>query len=792
MKLAARNLMLAGVAVSSILTSVPAFSQTAQTAEEQNGEGLSDIVVTAQRRSENLQNVPISISAVTGETLAAQGITRSQDIVTVVPNLNVTAVFGPVEPIITIRGVGLNDLNNNNNSAAGVYVDDVYLFSPSQLAFSLFDLERVEVLKGPQGTLYGRNTTAGAIRYITTAPSEEFEGYAQLSYGSYNSLRAEGAVGGSLADGLSARLAFSYERSDGYVQNRAIDARVNTTNVAAARLSLRYNPNNDVDVTLRVSGGYNRSDLAGIFQYGGLNDPASLTAPTGPVRCAAALAGRYDPATCTGFLGYTDTDGDPFAGDYNFVRNIDNRFWAVSLNSQFQLGSVTLNSVTSFDRFIRDQPTDSDASPQSVLETTRAGPLQTFSQELRLSGELGSNVDWIVGGYFLDNNFSANNDFDVFRSARPITASLGAPQGFDPFRIFGGLPSFFVLSTIDQETSAWAAFAHAKVKLSDRLQLTAGIRYSREKKTFDYQTIFAGEAPATYAAYRATLAGIGLPPLISPEGLFIDFQDEFRSGGVSGDISLDYKVTDDVLVYGRFARGFKSGGFNGGVAFDRIVLEPFGDERLDAYEVGFKSELFGRTLRLNASAFLYDYKDLQVFTIVNNGSGVPTQVLDNAAQARIWGIDGEMLYQPNDRFSARLSAGYLSTELRDFVSPATGRDLSGARLANAPEFTLSGSLRYTAPIAPWGSLTGLVDFTHTGFRFFDTNNNPLTSGDGYWVFNSRLSLDIDNSRTQVSVFARNIFNKQYVTNIFDLSDFGYNVLNFGQPRTLGIEISTRF
>jgi iron complex outermembrane recepter protein len=345
---------------------------------------------------------------------------------------------------------------------------------------------------------------------------------------------------------------------------------------------------------------------------------------------------------------------------------------------------------------------------------------------------------------------------------------------------------------MDQKTEAYAGFVHAKWQFADRWRLTAGLRFSRETKTFDYQTRYIGETPATYAAYRAQLAALGLPPLISETGLFIDYRDDFASGGISGDISLDFQASDDVLLYGRFARGFKSGGFNGGVAFDLVVLQPFDDETLDAWEIGFKSELFDRTLRLNASAFYYDYSDLQVYTIVNNGSGVPTQVLDNAASATIYGLDLEAVWQPSERFTARLGAGLLSTKLADFVSPATGRDLSGARLANAPRFQMSGSIRYEAPLSASLSLAGLIDVSHTGFRYFDTNNNPLTSGQGYWVVGGRLLLSNPHNGLVLSVFARNLLDAEYVTNVFDLSDFGYNVRNFGMPRTFGVELRKAF
>lgn len=728
---------------------------------------IDEIVVTAQKRSQNIQDVNIAVTAIVADEIEELGLFDSYQIAAQAPNLRIVNQFGSNVPTFTIRGVGLNDFNINNNSAVGVYVDEAYQVSPAMLGFQLFDMERVEVLKGPQGTLYGKNTTAGAVNYVSRKPGQSLEAGVSIDYGRWDATRVEGVIGGPLSDDIAIRLAGVGAWGGEYIDNRVESRDVGRADRYAWRLMVDYGPSDNLAILANIHGGKNQSD-GGYYQHGGLLDPVTFGL------CQAALQGRYDPTTCVDFNLYSDTDNDPYAGDIDLANRLDDEAYGASVKIDWVSEAMTLTSITAFEVFNRYQTEDADASPNPVLHDWWDDRIEQFSQEIRFLSNGEGPTSWIGGLYFLHDEVTSDDlstcfDDPALRSFNET--NFGLPDGFDP--VF--CPANFGLK-LAQETDAIAGFAHLERQLSDEWKVTVAARYTYERKDFESATSYV-ESPAALAFY-----GLG-------DGVIASNKEKKSFNNISGRIAIDYEPTDDLLLYGSLTRGFKSGGFPGGYAvIDSEQLKPYDEEILLAYEVGMKSNLLGQSLRLNAAVFYYDYQDLQVFTFVPTGT-VPAQVLTNASDATVFGLDADIWWVPVERLDIKFGVGLLDTELKDYV--VSGTDLSGNELANSPKSNYNGMIRYAWALNQ-GDLYVLADFSYQDEMFFDTFNNPLLVGNSYGLINGRVGFRSADDSWGVSIWGKNLADEEYEELIFDFSDLGYNLLSYGQPRTYGITLDYRF
>ena len=565
-----------------VLAGVFAGSANAQettTGDAENGmqPGLEEIVVTAQKREENLQSVPLSIAAYTSEQLEKSIIQDIYDVGIQTPGMIVNKeIVGK----IYIRGIGAENLTIGGDPGVALHADGAYIARTSAAIFDLYDVERVEVLRGPQGTLYGRNATGGTVNIISKAPTEEFEGNVLLEVGDYDYTRVGAVISGPLADGkVLARAAVVKSDRDGFTPNLFTGEDLFDEDLLMGRLRLRFLPNDDVTIDL----------IADFSQDDG------SPAPFKQLEFSELFEGM---------LGANDPPGLRAVSQESPVTEMQDQFGITAIVN-WDTGNSTFTSVTSYRDTEFEAVFDGDAVDITFQNFSDHDDTQQFSQEFRLSSDAGDSWNWIVGAFY----FNDDGDTEIFI---PIPGF-----GFD------------ILHQATMSTDAYAVFGQATYNVSDRLALTAGLRYNSEDKEATQLSEF-----------------IGLFPPFPPAALQTD------SNEVTPKFGIEYDINDEVMWYATATRGFKSGGFT----FNGIQPD-FKPEFVWAYETGFKSTLAEGSVILNGSAFYYDYTDLQVSKLENNAG-----VITNAADATIYGAEIELLAQATERW--RFNAGLSLPERR--------------------------------------------------------------------------------------------------------------------------------
>lgn len=722
-----------------------AVAETQETADGADQGGLNVIVVTAQRREQDIQDVPISVTAISGDDLTEIGIRDPRDLTLVVPSLSIQAGTSSTTTSLFLRGVGIGDFNSNTTGAVGVYVDDVFLGANAGKLFNVFDSEGIEVLKGPQGTLYGRNTTAGAIRFSSRKPTDEFSANAAISYGRFNEVQAEAGVGGPIiGDVLKARVAGTYLRRDGWMLNRVTGNKLNALDMWAGRAIVDFTPNPDVLVRAIVHGGQNRGD-ARQFQHRG----SGVDLFGNPI--------VVDGVPLDG-LGYADTDGDIDAGDFDVEGKERVDVFGASLTGKFDFGGVTLTSISAYEQVRRNTLEDTDASPNAVLTATYIDRPEQYSQEIRLQSNDSGPVNWIVGGYYFHDKLVTNSSFDILRVLRDPN---DLPGTFDPANSIGNYAYPYT-----QKTESWAAFAQADVELTDRLTLTGGLRYSVDSIDFDYQAFFDD---------------VVVVPVI-------DFQGSETFRDLSWRAALSFKASDNVMLYASSSKGYNSGGFAGGSSSDPAQLQPFDSETLYAYEAGVKTDLLGRTLRFNAAAFYYDYRDLQVFVFDTSGV-LPVQRKLNAGNAEIYGLEVELQAQPSRYFNAFVNASFLHAQYKDFIALAA-EDYAGNDLVNAPDFSLSAGFTVTQPLPGGSSLQLRADGNFQSETFLTPDNARANRVEPFGTANVRFSWLSADEKIELALWGKNVTDTRYTTYISPVLTM--DQINYNDPATYGVQAVLKF
>jgi iron complex outermembrane receptor protein len=749
------RIALAALAASTAIIAVPQAAQ-AQADTAANSGGLGEIVVTAQRRQQNVQDVPIAIAAVSGTQLKEAGVNDPRDLTLLVPSLSMQAGTAASTTSLFIRGVGIGDFNSNTTGAVGIYVDDVFMGANAGKLFNVFDSDGIEVLKGPQGTLYGRNTTAGAIRFSSRKPTEELTGDFSALYGRFNEVQLEGGIGGALVkDLLKVRISGLYHRNDGSTYNRVTGHRVNDINLWAGRAIVDFTPGPDALVRLSVHGGANTGG-ARQFQHRGqgvdfFGDPAFL--PDG---------------TPTDGFGYADTDNDVWAGDYDVEGKERIYVFGGSLTGQFTFGGVQLTSISAFEQVNRSTLEDTDASPNQVITAYYEDRPRQFSQELRLQSVGEQAFNWIVGGYYFHDNLKTDSAFDILRSLRDPSAPLG---GFDPVNSIGLLRYPYT-----QKTDSYALFGQGDYKLTDRLTATLGLRYSHDRIGMKFASLF--DAIGTVIPTKA-YSDITVP--------LLDFDGRKGFSDLSWRAALNYKV-DDTMLYASFSKGYNSGGFAGGASTDALQMQPFRSEKLYAYEVGIKTDLLDRRLRFNASAFYYDYRDLQVFIFDLTGP-IPVQRKLNAGNARIYGLEAEVTARPMPAVELFGAMTVMDSKYKNFAALG-GVSYSGNQLVNAPEFSGAAGLRINVPLAGGSAIKGNLDGTYTSSIYLFPDNAASNKVKGRGLLNARLAWSAPGNRYEVAIWGRNLTNTKFITSLAPV--ITQDQINYNEPRTYGVQLSAHF
>jgi iron complex outermembrane receptor protein len=752
-------------------------------------ETIGEIVVTAQKRSEDIQKVPISIQAFSAKQIENLGVKSSADLGQITPNVDIALPAGAGnQPLIAIRGIGLNDYDTNNAGPNGVYVDEVYLSSPASQTFQTFDLERVEVLKGPQGTLYGRNTSGGAINFISAKPTDSFKADLHAEYSSFNTINVEGAVGGPILPGLDGRIAFVKNNSDGYVDNALTHTKENGADNAAFRAQLLYKPSDQVSVLFNVHGGYvdNRPTEyrhIGDLELSSLGNLA-LSPPQQPVQCSVAdtYAGR-----CVDLFGY-GTPSKFYDGAYNRRQHLKVNSLGAYMRADYTPGKITFTSITAVDHNDKIHPEDSDASPNRLLEINFGVRNNSFTQELRAS-ETEARYNWVAGLYYLHENLLQNQpiflllDGDAHVFLPSATTPVTIPGAFD-----GTAGAFRAFDRNRQITEAYAAYGQGDFAITDKLKAVLGGRVTKEDKSFAYlgSVQFQQGGENNFGPLQQTA----------------NSRQAQSNAAFSWRAGLNYDVTRDVLAYASIATGFKSGDFNG--SFLSLIpaeiqrqLEPVKPERVIAYEVGIKAALFDHRLIFDLAAFYNDYRAMQVFELVPpvaGGGGLPVNVLDNAQRAHTDGIDLQVVVKPVTGLTLSAQGGLLDTKLDKFLASKSifQTDYSGNQLPLSPHVSAAFLADYRLPVGQ-DALDLQVSASYKSHQFFDISNDPYITQDAYWLENARVAWQFPGDRWEVAVFGRNLSGEKYFLDKFDLtSPFGFIQGIMGMPTTVGIEANYRY
>ncbi|RAK60700.1 TonB-dependent receptor [Phenylobacterium hankyongense] len=709
---------------------------------------VAELVVTAQKRAENVQDVPISITALSAQQLKDQHVNNILDLNGLSPSLSIKTDDNAANPKIFIRGVGLNDFNPNTATAVGIYVDGVYIGSPLAQMGQFFDLERIEVLRGPQGTLYGRNTTGGAINVITRKPTQTYSADASVEYGNYNTLNVEGGVGGPIIkDVLAFRLAATGTWDDGYTLNRLTGDHGNNQDHWTTRGSLLFTPSPNFSLLAQVRYGQSQGGSIWAYNRSLLPQTAAATGPDG--FCAP---GFYTSGQCTDVVGYANTSSNLYQGDYHLQGKDKVRTFGAAVTATWDLGAVSLVSVTGYDTAHRNDVEDTDAGPNDVITADYLARQSVGSEELRLQSNGEGRAKWVLGVYAARDYLWTNSYYDILRLARdPTPENPGGADLANSIGVFGW--------PFKQSTTSYAAFGQVDYKLTDRLTGTVGLRYSYDKKTFHY-TSNAEFGAVTFFT--------------------VDASKTF--GSLSGKLGLQYQLSDTANVYATYNRGYKSGGFFGGQATDPALVAPYRDEKVNAFEIGAKSEWFDHRLRANLSAFYYDYKDLQVYNLILVGA-LTEQIFTNASGARIYGAEAELAATPITGLTLQLGASALSAEYRNFRSLAG--DFSGNTLPNAPKFSLNGLAQYE-----WDMMGGKMrveaDATYRSKVFYDTRNLDRLSDGSRTFVNARVGWLTADQRYEFGVWGRNIFDETNISDIIPIEGLGFDLFSMAKPRTYGV------
>ena len=737
-----------------IVASNPALAQSAapaaQDAQETAVSG-SEIVVTAQRRSESLQDVPISMTALSGEALRKSGIQDTESLVTLTPGLLVQrSVVGK----ISIRGVGNENYTIAGDPGVAVHSDGVYVARAAAGLFDLFDVERVEVLRGPQGTLYGRNATGGVINVIPNRPSDKLEARISGEYGNYNGIRIDGMVNLPLSDGFALRVSALRSGRDGFTTNTNASAKtrgfgeLDTKDVWAVRGQLAYD--NGGPLTARLSFEY-LGDNSNLPAYKYLNRPTAL-----PTADFGGGANAFRPENLRvvnqGFeLGIPGTTRGVGTNEEVF----DSTQLGTAVHFEYDFGTIKLASISGFRRTKFNWLNDGDGSDVFYVNYIQQDDSDQFSQELQLTGG-GESLEWLLGGYY-------------FRETGSSFIAL-------PFTFGAGLP-FYIRIDGTAKTSAVAGFGELRWSATDRLKVTLGARYSHECRETKYR-------------YEINF---GPPITVVNQNLAADFN------AFTPRVVVNYEAADDINVYASATRGFKSGGFN------LLAIQPgFAPEKVWTFEGGIKTQFADKRVTLNANIFYAKYDDIQVGQIINLSS-----VLTNAAKATLKGAEIEFSARPTDALELGATLAYLDAKYDNFcsgdptrpaapVSPgctaANPIQLGGNRFPRAPELTLTAMVAYTIPVAS-GGLTVRGDVRYQSQTFFTQFNRSLISQPGYTLANARISWSPENGRFTIGGFVNNVFNKTYFSEVLESGAFNPQLVAqayVGAPRTYGVTASVKF
>jgi len=768
--------LLATTALAGLMVSAPAFAQT-----------KDEIIVTATKRAEKLTEVPIAISVFGADDIDQTGVRELKEISEYIPNVEISQ-HNDFRAVVTIRGVGSNSRNIGFDSRVGVYVDGVYMGQSPSLNQELLDLERVEVLRGPQGMLFGKNTVAGAISLVTKKPNtDEFYGQVGADIGNLNYRSFKGMINAPISEKAALKLAVSKTDRDGYIDNTITGSKLDEKDVLAGRMQFRVRPNENIDLNL----------AADFLTSDGL-----------------ILVGEPD----TDFLGLGPValSPEPRAAALHFDPTENRDVWGVSFDAQFDLDSdFTIKSISAYRDTEAAYRNTTDYAPVPIVFIEYGDNFDQFSQEFQLISPGDKKLTYMAGAYYYRQTGETSRDvilgsqFEETFITVAVAPSVAPLLGLDPnnltpaqLRLISSIVGFGpegskITNSGVVDTESIAGYINGSYDITDQLVLGAGVRYTAEDKHANW--LLDGRNSGVFAIGTTGTVPGQLAPLIN------DRSDDF----VSVAASLSYNMSDAANFYAKFSTGFKSGGFNldyinanelaanSGLEFDK--------ETVKSYELGYKGSLMEGKFKINMAAFLADYEDYQVNQFVDLGGGRTSIRITNAAQVRTKGVEAEVSFQATDNLFLQGSLGLLDAKFDSFPGGGTaGADATGKKLPNAPDLTASASAQYTYPMPDWGGqLFVRADVTHRDGIFTSIDNikeTPFRAAPGTVPFgylealtmvNGRIGYESEEGGYGLYVWGHNLNNADVF--IDDFRDFfGTIVHHPNQPRTFGFEVVKDF
>lgn len=756
---------------------------------------IEEIIVSAQKREQSLQDTPLSVTVFGEKDIESRLIGNVGDLAKFTPNLEITTGRSDASSstaAVYIRGVGADDFKAPSDPAVGMYVDGVFIGRTMGGMMDILDLERIEVLRGPQGTLYGKNTVGGAINLVSALPTGEFGGTAKITGGRFD--RIDGSIGVDfpiIQDTLNGRVNFTSKNRNGYAKSLIDDKNFGDINRQVGRGVFHWTPDDDFEAVFSV-------DYSRWRQNNVANHLFSLT----PVPLISGLfnsfvGAPFVPGPAPGFPNGTVFDGRFITTNHreNYATGPDRDdgdLWGVSATLGWDItDNLSVTAITSYREMEVDFANDTDASPFNIVQTDNQVDHEQISQEIRIAGKLfDERFDW-QAGFFYFREESLNNEF-VTVLASIADAAEFYPTGVIPFGPPGlpppacpGFPpppfvcaggpgnpfnDFLDLSTRpvhEVETESYAVYAHGIYDVSDRLRLNLGLRYTNEEKKYTTQSSFART---------------GIPILVPT-----DLRDSWNE--IDTKVGIEFDVNDDLMAYFQVADGFKSGGWNPRL-FDASFLTSYDPEKLVSYETGIKSKWLEDRVVLNASGFYYDYTNLQVSVVDSSPTAIALITIQNAGEATVHGFEAELAAAVAEGLNVQLGVGYSSNEY-DELDPGVPWTIDD-HLRNAPKWSINAGISYSHPFMGIGNLTWRLDGSYKSKTFRNPQNDPELTSPSYFLMNGRVALETNDERWLFEVFATNLTDQEYFTAGQVLDPVGAAWRQAGRPQEWGISASYRF
>lgn len=738
---------------------------------------LDRVVVSAQKRTESMQSVPISITAFSADQIEQGNIKSMADLAAATPNLSYLSDGTLKNKAPSIRGVNGPGANQAGMDAPmAMYVDEVYIGGTVGSTFDLFDVERVEVLRGPQGTLFGRNALSGLINIVTPTPGDTVKGFGEASYGNYQAVQLRGGVSGPLVkDRIYGSISATFADRDGFTHNRATGNDVDTEGNWSVRGKLHVIPSENVRVNWSVDA-RNVDQTTRTYDIGGYNPtPGSLFQPTGPA--------------------IVDTNGMDRSISQDFEGKETLREFGTSLTVDADVKAGTFKSITAYrtHKYFMSYDADNTEIPITIRETPEK--LNSFSQEFRLTSKQSKDYDYIVGANYYYQN--TTNEFAsilnnttlvgnrLFSTLIPESAlglpfplaAIGFPDSLAFLTTVGALtPPFGETRSIGKtRLNSYAVYGNLTGHLSDKLNVNLGARYTREHKDFSYEQT---SAPGNVFFQLPAI------PLFDSSGSFSAF---------TPSLGVDYTVSKDAMAYAKASKGFKSGGFNDG--FTSVAGTPFKSETLMSYEAGLKTTFWDGRARANLAAYQMDWKDVQnIFSSFNPPSVIPFFSVDTWGDERIRGIEAELSVRPTKRLVLNGSIGMVDAEWSALSARALALGaVVGSSVKYVPKVTLNGGINYSFPLENKGAVTAALNFQWRDKTPLTNIPTEPTERPAYTLVDGSLTYENSDGRWSVQLWGKNLTDRKFITNLFDVDNSPTSPIraiyqSLGAPRTVGVKV----